>query len=95
MPANFHPRIFRLVSSGLAALMFGGATFTARGQDLPLDAGKSSVTFVGEAFLHNFRGEAKNLSGQASLDPARSRRCRRRRSDSRPRRSPPFTKGAI
>ena len=54
----------------LASLVPVGATVNAHAQDLPLDIGKSSVTFVGEAFLHNFRGEAKNLSGQASLDPS-------------------------
>ncbi len=69
MAASLHLRIARLASAGLAALMMGGATLAAPAQDLPLDAGKSSVTFVGEAFLHNFRGEAKELSGQATLDP--------------------------
>ena len=59
----------RLASRGLAALMLCAATFAAPAQDLPLDAAKSSVTFVGEAFLHNFHGEARDLSGQATLDP--------------------------
>ncbi len=47
---------------------FAAATLAAQGQELPLDPAKSSVTFVGEAFLHNFRGAAKELSGQAIVD---------------------------
>ncbi len=44
------------------------SVFPAAGEDIPLDARKSSVSFVGEAFLHRFRGEARDLSGQASID---------------------------
>jgi polyisoprenoid-binding protein YceI len=68
MPTNLSPRKARLAWGALLAMMLG-ATLTARGQELPLDPGKSSVTFLGEAFLHNFRGEAKDISGHASLDP--------------------------
>lgn len=39
------------------------------GQNLPLDAKGSSLTFVGDATLHTFKGEAKNISGSATLDP--------------------------
>jgi polyisoprenoid-binding protein YceI len=50
-------------------LLLGAATTFARSEELPLDSGKSSVSFVGEAFMHNFRGEAKDISGHASLEP--------------------------
>lgn len=36
-------------------------------QEIPLDRKQSSVTFVGQAFLHSFRGEAKAVAGQARL----------------------------
>jgi hypothetical protein len=34
----------------------------ASGETLPLDPKGSSLTFVGEAFLHNFHGEAREFS---------------------------------
>ena len=37
-------------------------------QNLPLDAKGSSLTFVGDATLHTFKGEAKEFSGSATLD---------------------------
>jgi len=37
---------------------------------LPLDPKGSSLTFVGDSFLHSFHGEAKDISGSAELDPA-------------------------
>jgi polyisoprenoid-binding protein YceI len=36
---------------------------------LPLDRKESFVKFVGESFLHDFHGEAKEFSGDAELDP--------------------------
>ena len=35
---------------------------------LPLDAKGSSLTFVGDSFLHSFHGEAKEFTGNAELD---------------------------
>lgn len=34
-----------------------------------MDPARSLVTFVGEAFLHSFHGETKDISGRASLEP--------------------------
>jgi polyisoprenoid-binding protein YceI len=39
---------------------------------LPLDRKESFVKFVGESFLHDFHGEAKEFSGDAELDPSAS-----------------------
>lgn len=41
----------------------------AGGQDLALDRAQSSLTFVGQAFLHSFRGEAREMSGSARFTP--------------------------
>lgn len=51
----------------LLPLLLVGALRTASAQEIPLDRKQSSVTFVGQAFLHSFRGEAKALAGQARL----------------------------
>lgn len=40
----------------------------ASGETLPLDPKGSSLTFVGEAFLHNFHGEAKEFTGFAEFE---------------------------
>jgi polyisoprenoid-binding protein YceI len=40
----------------------------ASGETLPLDPKGSSLTFVGEAFLHNFHGEAKEFTGSAEFE---------------------------
>jgi len=45
-------------------------SFAADAIKLPLDRKGSSVTFVGESFLHDFHGEAKEFSGDAELDPS-------------------------
>ena len=54
----------RLISVSLAL-----AASAAGAQELRLDPARSSVSFVGDAFLHRFRGEAKDISGRASLEP--------------------------
>lgn len=37
---------------------------------LNLDSKASSLTFVGDSFLHSFHGEARDISGNATLDPS-------------------------
>jgi polyisoprenoid-binding protein YceI len=60
---------------GVAALcaslmLVGGFSVRAAGHSsLPLDPKGSSLTFLGESFMHNFHGEAKEFTGSASLDP--------------------------
>ena len=56
----------RLVATGLLVAYFSG--LAAYGETLPLDPKGSSLTFSGEAFLHSFRGEAKEFDGNAVLD---------------------------
>jgi len=51
----------------LAVLVLSGNLLHAA--ELPLDARQSSVKFLGESFLHNFHGEAREMSGQADLNP--------------------------
>jgi polyisoprenoid-binding protein YceI len=48
------------------------AAVAADSVKLPLDRKGSFVKFVGESFLHNFHGEAKEFSGDADLDPSTS-----------------------
>lgn len=55
-------RPWALVLAGLVA------TASVSAETLPLDPMASSLTFVGSAFLHDFRGEAKEISGNAELD---------------------------
>ncbi|HSI15714.1 MAG TPA: YceI family protein [Chthoniobacter sp.] len=52
--------------TAVAALLLSGRCFA--GQNLPLDAKGSSLTFVGDATLHTFKGEAKEFSGSATVD---------------------------
>jgi polyisoprenoid-binding protein YceI len=59
-----HVRLFGFLCSLLAYL----AGLAAQGETLPLDPNGSSLTFTGEAFLHNFRGEAKEFDGNAVLE---------------------------
>jgi polyisoprenoid-binding protein YceI len=40
----------------------------AANQTLPLETAGSKVTFVGDAFLHTFQGEAKDIRGSAELN---------------------------
>ncbi len=56
----------RLVATRLLVAYLSG--LAAYGETLPLDPKGSSLTFDGEAFLHNFRGEAKEFNGNAVLD---------------------------
>src|ERR1700733_13031676 len=51
----------------LCLLLFEGAISRA-GQTIDLDPNGSSVKFVGVSFLHNFHGEAKDVTGGAELD---------------------------
>ena len=53
---------------GTALLLTCLAGSAAHGEMLPLDPKGSSLTFTGEAFLHNFRGEAKEVEGNAVLE---------------------------
>ena len=55
----------RLFAALTVSLLFAA---TVSGQTLPLDAKGSTLTFVCGAFLHDFRGEAKDLTGNADLD---------------------------
>ncbi|HEY3898349.1 MAG TPA: YceI family protein [Chthoniobacter sp.] len=59
-----------LVLSAVACLLFAGPPAVVAGQNLPLDPKASSLTFVGDSFLHDFHGEARDFSGSALLDPA-------------------------
>jgi polyisoprenoid-binding protein YceI len=51
-----------------AALLAYLAGSAASGETLSLDPQGSSLTFIGEAFLHNFHGEAKEFSGSAEFE---------------------------
>ena len=63
--SRFSPRLVAIV----CGLLFqGSAVLMAASQTLPLDPKASSLTFVGDAFMHTFRGEARNFTGNASLD---------------------------
>jgi polyisoprenoid-binding protein YceI len=55
--------------SAIAALLLGASTLSLADQNLPLDPKGSSLAFVGDAFMHTFNGEAKNFTGNATLDP--------------------------
>jgi polyisoprenoid-binding protein YceI len=52
------------------ALLFSPGTLLAESIDLPIDAKGSSLTFVGDSFLHTFHGEAKDIGGSAQLNTA-------------------------
>ena len=56
----------RFVSTALLLTCLAGSA--AYAETLPLDPKGSSLTFTGEAFLHNFRGEAKEFEGNALLE---------------------------
>ena len=60
----------RLRAAALLLTCLAGSA--AHGETLPLDPKGSSLTFAGEAFLHNFRGEAKEFDGSAVLNGRRS-----------------------
>ena len=59
LPVMISPRL-----GATALLLTCLAGSAAHGETLPLDPKGSSLTFTGEAFLHNFRGEAKEVRGQ-------------------------------
>jgi polyisoprenoid-binding protein YceI len=52
------------------AFVLASSAMAADPVTLPLDRKTSFVKFVGESFLHDFHGEAKELSGSAELDPS-------------------------
>jgi polyisoprenoid-binding protein YceI len=54
--------------AAVAAAMAYLAGPAASAETLPLDPKGSSLTFVGEAFLHNFHGEAKEFTGSAEFE---------------------------
>jgi len=64
---NLHAPLLRFVA--VAALLLGGSPFCLAARYLPLDPKGSSLTFVGDAFMHTFNGEAKEFTGNATLDP--------------------------
>lgn len=65
---QLHRISLRFQTFGLfAATILAGSLL--RAAELPLDAKQSSVKFLGESFLHNFHGEAREMSGSADLDP--------------------------
>lgn len=54
------------VAIGLA---LAASTLFCAGVEAPLDAKGSAVKFTGDAFLHSFHGEVKEMSGSVELDP--------------------------
>jgi polyisoprenoid-binding protein YceI len=44
------------------------AALALRAQEAPLDPRASSIKFTGHAFMHDFTGEARSLSGAAQVD---------------------------
>lgn len=63
LPPVIDPRL-----GATALLLTCLAGLAAHGETLPLDRKGSSLTFTGEAFLHNFHGEAKEFDGNAVLE---------------------------
>jgi polyisoprenoid-binding protein YceI len=63
LPVMINPRL-----GATALLLTCLAGSAAHGETLPLDPKGSSLTFTGEALLHNFRGEAKEFEGNAVLE---------------------------
>jgi polyisoprenoid-binding protein YceI len=52
----------------LLALLASSHFALAATEKLPLDPKGSTLTFVGDSFLHSFHGEAKEFTGNAELD---------------------------
>lgn len=50
-----------------SALFVGNVVHAAT--TLPLEAAESSFKFTGKSFLHSFQGQARDISGSASLSP--------------------------
>ena len=65
-PFHGRPLSRRLFTT--AAMLTGFAGLRVTAETLPLDAKGSSLTFAGEALMHNFRGQAKEITGHATLD---------------------------
>lgn len=55
-----------LAAAAIVLAYFAGAIASA--ETLALDPRGSSLTFIGEAFLHNFHGEAKDFTGSAEVE---------------------------
>lgn len=68
---NLCSRVLGLTASACCFVAWS-ASHAADPIQLPLDTKASSVTFVGESFLHDFHGEAKEFSGNVALDPEAS-----------------------
>src|SRR5438105_2292174 len=49
---------------------FACSVFARAGESIEIDPHGSSVKFVGDAFLHSFHGEAKDVTGSAEIDNA-------------------------
>jgi polyisoprenoid-binding protein YceI len=56
-----------LLAVAVAILLLESASLFAA-QTIPLDPKASSLTFVGDAFMHSFHGEARDFTGSATLD---------------------------
>ncbi len=54
-------------AAALLSLLLMAVLRAAAGETLPLDPQDSALTFMGESFLHDFHGEAKDFSGEAHL----------------------------
>jgi polyisoprenoid-binding protein YceI len=67
VPLRFR-NVIRPRLAAAAAVLAYLAGVAASGETLPLDPKGSSLTFIGESFLHNFHGEAKDFSGNAELE---------------------------
>jgi len=60
--------LIRFHLGGAATVLACLAGTTASGETLALDPKGSSLTFIGESFLHNFHGEAKEFTGSAEVE---------------------------
>jgi len=71
--SGMHSRRFTAKTFFLPLLLCSlalGAMNSRAAQAIALDPAASSVTFVGDSFLHSFHGEAKDITGSAELDSA-------------------------
>ena len=64
MHTLYYPLRSSIFAAGLA--LFVGGHFHASAETLPLDAKNSTLTFVGDSFMHAFHGEAKDFTGSAA-----------------------------
>lgn len=64
-----HSLLRRSALALACALLLPTSPKASAAELLPLDSKASSLTFVGDSFLHSFHGEARDISGNATLDP--------------------------